>query len=141
MALAPLAQTLLTVVHTVDSGRPAPMAHWRAGFCPRLLQRQYPGKRQIMGSNEIDSRLTLQKARCQRELLRPQCDSSLNVRQQLHSIEQGQQLKPAGNRQFSSIQAFPVLPLIACDPSCVAEREDSPLQEAVRVSSIFRNLE
>jgi hypothetical protein len=27
---------LLMVVETVDSGRPAPMAHWRAGFWPRL---------------------------------------------------------------------------------------------------------
>jgi len=26
------AQTLFTVVATVDSGRPAPIAHWRAGF-------------------------------------------------------------------------------------------------------------
>ena len=26
----------MMVVETVDSGRPAPMAHWRAGFWPRL---------------------------------------------------------------------------------------------------------
>jgi hypothetical protein len=37
IALTEEAQTLLTVVATVDSGRPAPRAHWRAGFCPRLL--------------------------------------------------------------------------------------------------------
>jgi hypothetical protein len=36
MALRPEAQTLLTVVQTVDWLRPAPIAHWRAGFWPRL---------------------------------------------------------------------------------------------------------
>lgn len=36
MALMLDAQTLLTVVQTVEFGRPAPIAHWRAGFCPRL---------------------------------------------------------------------------------------------------------
>lgn len=36
MALRPEAQTLLTVVQTTESGRPAPRAHCRAGFCPRL---------------------------------------------------------------------------------------------------------
>lgn len=35
-ALMEEAHTLLMVVATVDSGRPAPMAHWRAGFWPRL---------------------------------------------------------------------------------------------------------
>lgn len=35
-ALRPDAQTLLTVVQTVEFGRPAPTAHCRAGFCPRL---------------------------------------------------------------------------------------------------------
>lgn len=35
-ALVPEAQTLLTVVQTVESVRPALMAHWRAGFWPRL---------------------------------------------------------------------------------------------------------
>lgn len=30
------AQTLLTVVQTVEVGREAPRAHWRAGFWPRL---------------------------------------------------------------------------------------------------------
>ncbi len=38
IALRLEAQTLLTVVHTVEVGRPAPMAHWRAGFCPKLSQ-------------------------------------------------------------------------------------------------------
>src|SRR3569833_1298853 len=36
MAFSADAQTLLTVVHTTLSGRPAPMAHWRAGAWPRL---------------------------------------------------------------------------------------------------------
>jgi hypothetical protein len=36
MAFVPDAQTLLIVVATVVSDRPAPIAHWRAGFCPRL---------------------------------------------------------------------------------------------------------
>jgi hypothetical protein len=36
-ALTLEAQTLLTVVQTTDSGRPAPRAHWREGFWPRLL--------------------------------------------------------------------------------------------------------
>ena len=36
MDFRPEAQTLLTVVQTVESGRPAPMAHCRAGFWPRL---------------------------------------------------------------------------------------------------------
>ena len=36
-AFKPEAQTLLTVVQTVESARPAPIAHWRAGFCPTLL--------------------------------------------------------------------------------------------------------
>jgi hypothetical protein len=35
-ALIEEAQTLLMVVATVDSGSPAPIAHWRAGFWPRL---------------------------------------------------------------------------------------------------------
>jgi hypothetical protein len=35
-ALMDEAQTLLTVVQTTDSGSPAPRAHWRAGFWPRL---------------------------------------------------------------------------------------------------------
>lgn len=39
MDLRPEAQTLLTVVQTVESGRPAPMAHCRAGFWPRLDER------------------------------------------------------------------------------------------------------
>lgn len=38
MDLVPDAQTLLTVVQTVESGRPALMAHWRAGFWPRLWE-------------------------------------------------------------------------------------------------------
>ena len=37
MAFKLEAQTLLTVVQTVEFGRPAPRAHCRAGFCPRLL--------------------------------------------------------------------------------------------------------
>lgn len=37
MAFKLEAQTLLTVVQTVVSLSPAPMAHWRAGFCPKLL--------------------------------------------------------------------------------------------------------
>lgn len=36
MALREEAQTLFTVVQTVESGMPAPMAHCRAGFWPRL---------------------------------------------------------------------------------------------------------
>ena len=36
IALMEEAQTLLTVVATVDSGSPAPIAHWRAGFWPKL---------------------------------------------------------------------------------------------------------
>lgn len=36
IALVPEAQTLLIVVEIVEGGRPAPMAHWRAGFWPRL---------------------------------------------------------------------------------------------------------
>lgn len=39
MALRLEAQTLLTVVHTVDVGKPAPIAHCLAGFCPRLSQK------------------------------------------------------------------------------------------------------
>ena len=38
MALRLEAQTLFTVVHTVDVDRPAPIAHCLAGFCPRLPQ-------------------------------------------------------------------------------------------------------
>ena len=36
MALREEAQTLLMVVQIVEVGRPAVMAHWRAGFWPRL---------------------------------------------------------------------------------------------------------
>ncbi len=36
MALRDEAQTLFTVVQTVEWGMPAPRAHCRAGFCPRL---------------------------------------------------------------------------------------------------------
>lgn len=36
IALVPEAQTLFTVVQTVESLRPALMAHCRAGFWPRL---------------------------------------------------------------------------------------------------------
>ena len=36
IALVPEAQTLFTVVQTVESLRPAVIAHWRAGFWPRL---------------------------------------------------------------------------------------------------------
>lgn len=36
-ALTEEAHTLFTVVQTTDSGRPAPMAHCRAGFWPRLF--------------------------------------------------------------------------------------------------------
>ena len=36
MAFRPEAQTLFTVVATVDSGREAPSAHCLAGFWPRL---------------------------------------------------------------------------------------------------------
>ena len=36
MAFRPEAQTLLTPVQTTDCGRPAPIAHCRAGACPRL---------------------------------------------------------------------------------------------------------
>ena len=36
MALSEDAQTLFMVVAIVVSGRPAPIAHWRAGFWPRL---------------------------------------------------------------------------------------------------------
>ena len=36
MDLRPEAQTLLTVVQTVEEGRPAVRAHWRAGFWPTL---------------------------------------------------------------------------------------------------------
>jgi hypothetical protein len=36
MALIEEAQTLLTVVQTVESFSPAPRAHCLAGFCPRL---------------------------------------------------------------------------------------------------------
>ena len=35
-ALIDEAHTLLMVVETTDSGRPAPIATWRAGFWPRL---------------------------------------------------------------------------------------------------------
>ncbi len=38
IALRLEAQTLLTVVHTVEVGRPAPIAHCLAGFCPKLYQ-------------------------------------------------------------------------------------------------------
>lgn len=38
MDLVPEAQTLFMVVQTVESGRPALMAHWRAGFWPRLRE-------------------------------------------------------------------------------------------------------
>jgi hypothetical protein len=44
------AQTLLMVVETVDSGRPAPMAHWRAGFWPRLLYQLAGASRVQLGS-------------------------------------------------------------------------------------------
>ena len=37
IALAPEAQTLLTVVQTVDWLRPPAIAHCRAGFWPRLV--------------------------------------------------------------------------------------------------------
>lgn len=37
IALAPEAQTLLTVVQTVDCLRPPAIAHCRAGFWPRLV--------------------------------------------------------------------------------------------------------
>ena len=37
MALREEAQTLFTVVQTVEFGMPALMAHWRAGFWPRLV--------------------------------------------------------------------------------------------------------
>ena len=37
MALREEAQTLFTVVQTVESGMPALMAHCRAGFWPRLV--------------------------------------------------------------------------------------------------------
>lgn len=37
MALAPDAQTLLTVVQTVDWFKPPARAHWREGFWPRLI--------------------------------------------------------------------------------------------------------
>lgn len=36
------AQTLLTVVATVELGKPALIAHWRAGFCPRLAMQSVP---------------------------------------------------------------------------------------------------
>jgi len=36
IALREEAQTLLTVVQTIEFGRWAPRAHWRAGFWPRL---------------------------------------------------------------------------------------------------------
>ena len=36
IALREEAQTLFIVVQTVESGMPALMAHWRAGFWPRL---------------------------------------------------------------------------------------------------------
>lgn len=39
MAFKLEAQTLLTVVQTVVSERPALMAHWRAGFWPKLWKR------------------------------------------------------------------------------------------------------
>lgn len=39
MALRLEAQTLLTVVHMTFVGKPAPIAHCLAGFCPRLPQR------------------------------------------------------------------------------------------------------
>ena len=37
MAFSEEAQTLFTVVQTVESRRPAPRAHWRAGAWPRLI--------------------------------------------------------------------------------------------------------
>ena len=36
IAFVPEAHTLLIVVAIVDSDNPAPIAHWRAGFWPRL---------------------------------------------------------------------------------------------------------
>jgi hypothetical protein len=37
-AFKPDAQTLLTVVQTVESSSPAPSAHCLAGFCPTLYK-------------------------------------------------------------------------------------------------------
>ena len=42
MALAPEAHTLLTVVHTQESGMPAARAAWRAGACPTLAVSTLP---------------------------------------------------------------------------------------------------
>jgi len=61
MAFRPDAQTLLTVVQTVVSDRPARTAHWRAGAWPRLTggqrrgcgQRPGEGKGGALGREDI----------------------------------------------------------------------------------------
>ena len=54
MALREEAQTLLMVVQIVEGGRPALMAHWRAGFWPRL-GRMMLGRVMCFGSEVLDS--------------------------------------------------------------------------------------
>src|SRR6185436_9869627 len=41
-ALRPLPQTLFTVMAGIESGRPAPIAAWRPGFCPRPALTTFP---------------------------------------------------------------------------------------------------
>lgn len=65
MALREEAQTLFTVVQTVESGMPAPMAHWRAGFWPRLERIRVNFRRRWE-----QGRLTLLKEHCQSRLHR-----------------------------------------------------------------------
>ena len=56
MALIELAQTLFTLVATVDSGSPALIRHCRAGFWPRFAERTLPKMTSSISSGLIPAR-------------------------------------------------------------------------------------
>lgn len=132
VALRPEAQTLLTVVATTPSERPAPMAHWRAGAWPRLET-----SRGVLVFWTAFEGLTRQR-HCRRGqgLL---CGEDIAVEDLLDifgldlgdafdgSWDEGQQLVSGAGMVYAGMQGCRDIPLMAWEPSWMALRLEREL--------------
>lgn len=124
IAFKPEAQTLLTVVHTVDSSRPAPRAHCLAGFCPTLMAEvsTRPGMRDLERSQweaHFAERTFPKKTSWTSAGLIP---SALSM-----AAEKKKKKSMCQSVLYRSHWLRIIVPLIAWAPSCVAERLEREL--------------
>jgi hypothetical protein len=117
------AQTLLTVVQTVESWRPASRAHCLAGFCPRLPPSHHQHWRfSSVGAGDVRITLTSQTEHFRRRPLRHQKGRSpppFQWQLQCNSQHLNTCCRLTTNGWF--------LPLIAWEPNWVADRLEREL--------------